>query len=236
MAHVAEELQVSALIRGDRNRLGVFLHGGDSDVGRRSIMTEVDDLSAGGLQDAAHDVDGRVVAVEQRRGGHDANVMTRFVRHGPRIRRARPLIIDPHARVGLTGMYDTDGSHGRIVPEPGSDEERAQFHDLQRRLVPLVSTVFPDRMAERTVVVVPSLSLDTDQLHRIDGIVHYEERMLCLLMLLRMPRTRIIYVTSRPIPSDHRRLLPPPPPGHPDAPRTQPADAAVLQRRVSRTR
>ena len=98
-------------------------------------------------------------------------------------------------------MYDTDGSHGRIVPKPGSDEERAQFRDLQRRLVPMVSTVFPDRMAERTVVVVPSLSLDTDQLHRIDGIVHYEERMLCLLMLLRMPRTRIIYVTSRPIPS-----------------------------------
>ena len=98
-------------------------------------------------------------------------------------------------------MYNTDGSHGRIVPKPGSDEERAQFHHLQRRLVPLVSTVFPDRMAERTVVVVPSLSLDTDQLHRIDGIVHYEERMLCLLMLLRMPRTRIIYVTSRPIPS-----------------------------------
>jgi hypothetical protein len=64
----------------------------------------------------------------------------------------------------------------------------------------MVSTVFPDRMAERTVVVVPSLSLDTDQLHRIDGIVHYEERMLCLLMLLRMPRTRIVYVTSRPIP------------------------------------
>ena len=32
------------------------------------------------------------------------------------------------------------------------------------------------------------LSLDRDQLNRIDGIVHYEERMLCLLMLLRMPR------------------------------------------------
>ena len=97
-------------------------------------------------------------------------------------------------------MYNADWSPGHILPEPGSEEERARFHDLQRRLVPLVSTVFPDRMAERTVVVIPSLSLDTDQLHRIDGIVHYEERMLCLLMLLRMPRTRIVYVTSQPIP------------------------------------
>ena len=99
------------------------------------------------------------------------------------------------------GMDHAVNIPGGIVPEPGSDEERTRFHNLQRRLVPLVSNVFPDRMAERTVVVVPSLSLDTDQLHRIDGIVHYEERMLCLLMLLRMPRTRIVYVTSRPIPS-----------------------------------
>jgi hypothetical protein len=98
-------------------------------------------------------------------------------------------------------MHNTSGSLGHTLPEPGSEEERARFHDLQRRLIPMVSTVFPDRMAERTVVVIPSLSLDTDQLHRIDGIVHYEERMLCLLMLLRMPRTRIVYVTSRPIPS-----------------------------------
>lgn len=97
-------------------------------------------------------------------------------------------------------MYIPDGSSGHILPEPGSEEERARFHELQRRLVPMVSTVFPDRMAERTVVVVPSLSLDTDQLHRIDEIVHYEERMLCLLMLLRMPRTRIVHMTSRPIP------------------------------------
>ncbi len=94
--------------------------------------------------------------------------------------------------------HTEDEPHG-LVPIPGSEAERICFHELQRRLVPLVTTTFPDRMAERTVVVIPSLSLDRDQLHRIDGIVHYEERMLCLLMLLRMPRTRIVYVTSRSI-------------------------------------
>jgi hypothetical protein len=159
----------------------------------------MDDLGAGRLQDAAHDVDRGVVTVEQRRGGHDANVMTRFVRHDPRIRPGVPVIIDLPDRVGFAKMHSIDAGPGRMVPAPGSDEERARFDELQRRLVPMVSTLFPDRMAERTVVVVPSLSLDRDQLRRIDGIVYYEERMLCLLMLLRMPRTRIVYVTSRPI-------------------------------------
>lgn len=36
-------------------------------------------------------------------------------------------------------------------------------------------------------------------LKTINGVIYYEERMLCLLMLLRMPRTQVIYVTSVPI-------------------------------------
>jgi len=47
--------------------------------------------------------------------------------------------------------------------------------------------------------VVPSLSLHPDELAKIDGVQHYEERMLFTLMLLRMPRTRLVYVTSQPI-------------------------------------
>src|SRR5664279_4760589 len=38
-------------------------------------------------------------------------------------------------------------------------------------------------------------------LKTLKGVIHYEERMLCLLMLLRMPRTQVIYVTSVPIDS-----------------------------------
>jgi hypothetical protein len=41
------------------------------------------------------------------------------------------------------------------------------------------------------VVVVPSLSLDAEELAKILGVHHYEERMLCILMLLRMPRTHM---------------------------------------------
>jgi hypothetical protein len=52
------------------------------------------------------------------------------------------------------------------------------------------------------VLIVPSLSVDQEVMAKITGAHHYEERMLCLLLLLRLPRTRVIYVTSMPIP-DH---------------------------------
>ena len=84
-------------------------------------------------------------------------------------------------------------------PEPGSENERARFGELQQRLGPLYRRVFADRLAPRTVVVVPSLSLDTDIIAKIQGVAHYEERLLCLLLLLRMPYTRVVYATSVPI-------------------------------------
>lgn len=79
------------------------------------------------------------------------------------------------------------------------DEERASFAKLQKQLVPMFERVFPDRYAARTVVVIPSFSLDEEELAKISGIHHYEERMLCLLLLLQLPRTKMIYVTSQPI-------------------------------------
>ena len=49
------------------------------------------------------------------------------------------------------------------------------------------------------MVIVPSLTMDPEILSKISGINHYEERLLCMLMLLRMPRTHVIYVTSETI-------------------------------------
>ena len=63
----------------------------------------------------------------------------------------------------------------------------------------MFQTLFADDRAPRTVVVIPSLSLDMGELMKLRGVNHYEERMLCLLMLLQLPRTRVIYVTSEPI-------------------------------------
>lgn len=81
-------------------------------------------------------------------------------------------------------------------PEPGSAEELERFAELQERLTPLFERIVPNPGEHRTVVVVPSLSLDPQLLAKIKGVQHYEERMLCLLMLLRLPRTHVVYVTS----------------------------------------
>ena len=87
----------------------------------------------------------------------------------------------------------------RAAIEPGSPAELEAFANLQARLAPMYRRVFSDRQAPRTVVVVPSLSLDLEVQAKITGVTHYEERMLCLLMLLRLPRTRLVYVTSQPV-------------------------------------
>ncbi len=84
-------------------------------------------------------------------------------------------------------------------PEPASAEERAAFGRLQAGLPGLFRRVFPDPAAPRTVLIVPSLSLDQEVMARITGVSHYEERLLCLLLLLRWPRTRVVLVTSTPI-------------------------------------
>jgi hypothetical protein len=84
-------------------------------------------------------------------------------------------------------------------PTPGSEEERLAFGQIQRRFTHQFENIFPDKFAPRTVVILPSLTLDTEILSKVKGAVHYEERMLCLLMLLRMPLTKIIYITSVPI-------------------------------------
>ena len=73
------------------------------------------------------------------------------------------------------------------------------FSKLQERFTGHFQEIFLNDLAEKTVVIIPSLSLDREMLTTLKGAVHYEERLLCLLMLLRMPRTRVIYVTSVPL-------------------------------------
>ncbi|MEP6682195.1 MAG: peptide ligase PGM1-related protein [Parafilimonas sp.] len=91
-------------------------------------------------------------------------------------------------------------THHNNFPPPGSDEERKLFNNLQEGFKKQFEIIFPDKLAPRTVIIVPSFTLDSDILSKVTGILHYEERMLCLLMLLRMPLTKIIYITSVPVP------------------------------------
>lgn len=96
------------------------------------------------------------------------------------------------------------GSMESEYTSPFSDSARLpggtrEFRMLQERLTKAFET-FSALDAPRTVLIVPSLSMDREVLAGISGAHHYEERMLCYLMLLRMPRTRVIYVSSYPIP------------------------------------
>lgn len=79
---------------------------------------------------------------------------------------------------------------------PASDKA---FDELQKRITTNFQQNYMDDLVEKTVVIIPSLTLDRAILKTIKGAVHYEERMLCMLMYLRMPRTRVIYITSAPV-------------------------------------
>jgi hypothetical protein len=92
---------------------------------------------------------------------------------------------------GTTGLGDA----GEGQRSGGPD----RFADLQAGLAGTFDA-FSAPEAPRTVLIVPSLTMDREVLARISGAHHYEERMLCYLLLLRLPRTRVIYMSSRPIP------------------------------------
>jgi hypothetical protein len=73
--HVLEVLDVAALVAADGNALHVFLQRGGDDFVHAAVVAEVDHLGAHALQDAPHDVDGRVVAIEQARRGDEAHLV-----------------------------------------------------------------------------------------------------------------------------------------------------------------
>src|SRR5438093_9475211 len=80
--------------------------------------------------------------------------------------------------------------------EPATDSQ-AEFDQLQKKLVPLWTSIERLNQDPQTIVVVPSMSIDAIS----SGAVMqaYEERFLFLLLLLRQPRARLIYVTSQTI-------------------------------------
>ena len=79
------------------------------------------------------------------------------------------------------------------------DSEIAAFDRLKPQLERLWDTVFPGDEEAYTSVIVPSLTLDAGEMAKIVGMPFYEERLLFLLMRLRNPRARVVYVTSQPV-------------------------------------
>src|SRR5213080_471530 len=82
------------------------------------------------------------------------------------------------------------------MPESKSaPDSEAEFDQLQKKLVPLWKSIERFNQDPQTIVVVPSMSIDAIGSGTL--MQAYEERFLFLLLLLRQPRARLIYVTSQ---------------------------------------
>ena len=75
-------------------------------------------------------------------------------------------------------------------------DQDVRFDELQQKLVPLWNSIRAFNQDEQTIVVVPSITLTLE--HEGGSAAQaMEERFLFLLLLLRQPRARLIYVTSQ---------------------------------------
>ena len=80
----------------------------------------------------------------------------------------------------------------------GPEEIAVHYAALQAKLLPLWKSIASLNRDPQTIVVVPSMTLDT--LNMPPSVLQaLEERFLFMLFLLRQPNARMIYVTSRPI-------------------------------------
>jgi hypothetical protein len=89
--------------------------------------------------------------------------------------------------------------HDLPFPELGLTAEQAaeKFDALQAKLVPLWRSIQSFNQDEQTIVIVPSMNIDMEFTG--SALQSYEERFLFLLLLLRQPRARVVYVTSQAI-------------------------------------
>lgn len=76
------------------------------------------------------------------------------------------------------------------------------FEELKRRLPDIWRALHSDPEHEHTSIIVPSLSVNQEELLKVLGASFYEERLLFALIRLRNPNARLIYVTSQPVHSD----------------------------------
>ena len=78
-----------------------------------------------------------------------------------------------------------------------SREASERYGRLQEKLVPLWKSISSLNQEEQTIIVVPSMSMPDSDLGSME--LAYEERFLFLLLLLRQPKARLIYITAMPV-------------------------------------
>jgi hypothetical protein len=78
----------------------------------------------------------------------------------------------------------------------------ARFKSLQKNLVNVWGALQENPSHPCTSVIVPSMSVDQEELAKVTGAGFYEERLMFALIRLRNPNARLIYVTSQPVHPD----------------------------------
>jgi hypothetical protein len=100
----------------------------------------------------------------------------------------------------MTGdLWTSPGEAARGLSALTEDERYRRFDELQARMAGVWDAMRLN-YEDESVVVIPSLTLDkTEAAGTGTAMQAYEERFLFLLILLREPRLRMVYVTSMPI-------------------------------------
>jgi hypothetical protein len=78
-------------------------------------------------------------------------------------------------------------------------QHEEKFQQLQKQLGKIWQSVNVFDRDDYDILVIPSFSIDTQVGQKIQGFLHYEERLLFSLIRLRNPKTRLIYITSQPL-------------------------------------
>jgi hypothetical protein len=92
-----------------------------------------------------------------------------------------------------------------VLPKPpfasglSLEEELTRFEALKPQLAHVWEAMTARLDEPCTSVIVPSLTLDQEELQKLQGVSFYEERLLFLLIRLRNPRAHVVYVTSQPV-------------------------------------
>ncbi len=93
-------------------------------------------------------------------------------------------------------------NHGQTVTESLHDHEIAQFEALKEQLRGFWRDFRLNPAMRHTSVIVPSLSVNQEELAKVPGAAYYEERLLFTLIRLKSPGARVIYLSSQPIHPD----------------------------------
>ena len=82
------------------------------------------------------------------------------------------------------------------------DDDAVRFDALKQRLPKIWASLRENPTYEHTSIIVPSLSVNQEELAKVTGAAFYEERLLFALIRLRNPNARLVYITSQPVHPD----------------------------------